>query len=301
LPAPRRETSSAATSARAGAPLSNKRRPQPQPPSRSETGSATTAVRVSRRACRPSAEDARQASSVREPENERAFRGGSFAMGGNEEISEKPVHQVTIKPFAIGKFPVSVREWNELRCRKSLRVRGDRKKMDAPITNVSWSDAKAICRVARGSHSKGVSTPKPRLNGNMQRAEVRRQSTWWGDQFQYPVWPVARIAVTSPRPEQPTKVGSSKPKSVLDCTIWAGGVDQWVEDCWHKNYQGRSDGRFSMGRERMRLTRHFDLVPGRMMRGYARPSKPATVTTTNVRYPTHGFIRVATVPLIQER
>ena len=33
-------------------------------------------------------------------------------MGSNEDVSEKPVRQVTVKPFAMAKFPVSVREWN---------------------------------------------------------------------------------------------------------------------------------------------------------------------------------------------
>ena len=40
-----------------------------------------------------------------------ALKGGTFTMGSNEEISEKPVHQVTIKPFALSTFPVTVREW----------------------------------------------------------------------------------------------------------------------------------------------------------------------------------------------
>src|SRR3954469_20205061 len=52
---------------------------------------------------------AQSTSSVREPEMS-PLRGGGFAMGSNEEGSEKPVHQVTVKPFAIGKFPVSVKE-----------------------------------------------------------------------------------------------------------------------------------------------------------------------------------------------
>jgi formylglycine-generating enzyme required for sulfatase activity len=50
-----------------------------------------------------------QASAIpREPEII-PLRGGNFAMGSNEEISEKPVHQITIKPFAISKHPITVR------------------------------------------------------------------------------------------------------------------------------------------------------------------------------------------------
>ena len=35
-------------------------------------------------------------------------------MGSNDDPTEKPIHQVKIKPFAIGKFPITVREWNQL-------------------------------------------------------------------------------------------------------------------------------------------------------------------------------------------
>jgi formylglycine-generating enzyme required for sulfatase activity len=37
--------------------------------------------------------------------------------------------------------------------------------------------------------------------------------------------------------EQPIKVGSLKPNP-FGLYDMGGGVDQWVEDCWHKNYQG---------------------------------------------------------------
>ena len=38
--------------------------------------------------------------------------GGTFAMGSEDDPSEKPIHRVTMKPFAISKFPITVREWN---------------------------------------------------------------------------------------------------------------------------------------------------------------------------------------------
>jgi formylglycine-generating enzyme required for sulfatase activity len=36
---------------------------------------------------------------------------------------------------------------------------------------------------------------------------------------------------------KPTKVGSFKPNP-FGLYDMGGGVDQWVADCWHKNYQG---------------------------------------------------------------
>ncbi|HYC13560.1 MAG TPA: SUMF1/EgtB/PvdO family nonheme iron enzyme, partial [Stellaceae bacterium] len=69
--------------------------------------------------------------------------GGSFAMGSNEDATEKPVHRVTIKPFAIGKYPVTVREWKACvtanACAADVAPSGAED--DRPITNVSWADA----------------------------------------------------------------------------------------------------------------------------------------------------------------
>src|SRR5258708_23197624 len=74
-------------------------------------------------------------SSSREPEMT-ALRGGSFTMGSNDDITEKPVHQVTIKPFLISKYPISVRKWNECASAKAcaLVATGNH---HAPGTNIS--------------------------------------------------------------------------------------------------------------------------------------------------------------------
>ena len=37
--------------------------------------------------------------------------GGTFRMGSNEDPSEQPVHSVTIRPFLIAKYPVTIRQW----------------------------------------------------------------------------------------------------------------------------------------------------------------------------------------------
>jgi formylglycine-generating enzyme required for sulfatase activity len=40
-----------------------------------------------------------------------AMPGGEFAMGSDADPTERPIHRVRIHPFAIGKFEVSVAEW----------------------------------------------------------------------------------------------------------------------------------------------------------------------------------------------
>src|ERR1700729_2108300 len=61
---------------------------------------------------------------------------GAFSMGSAEDPSEKPIHQVTIKSFAISKFPITVREWNACVAAKNCSY-APTGKDDAPVTNLS--------------------------------------------------------------------------------------------------------------------------------------------------------------------
>src|SRR5215212_1713164 len=182
--------------------------PQPTSPAVSPPGAVTPAV-----------------PRVREPEMS-PLGGGTFAMGSNEEPSEKPVHQVTIKPFAIGKFPVLVREWNECASAKACGFTASGKE-NAPVTNVSWTDAKQYAAWL------AQVTGKPyRLPTEAEWEYAARGGTqtkyWWGDQFQSGMANCKNctdIAAT----EQPIKVGAFAPNP-FGLHDMGGGVDQWVED-----------------------------------------------------------------------
>jgi len=83
------------------------------------------------------------------------LKGGSFKMGSNKNDDEKPVHEVNIKPFAIGKFEVTLGEfktfvkvtghkvndiscsWQNKKYAKGKFVKNDRQ----PVQCVSWEDA----------------------------------------------------------------------------------------------------------------------------------------------------------------
>ena len=92
--------------------------------------------------------------------------------------------------------------------------------------------------------------------------------------------------------EQPIKVGSFKPNP-FGLYDMGGGVDQWVEDCWHKNYQGApTDG--SAWVESRCASHVIRSGSWRNDARYVRPSNRDSYDT-DVRYPTHGF-RVALSP-----
>ena len=236
----------------------------------------------------PASQPTQAAAPIREPEMV-SLRGGSFAMGSNEDVSEKPVRQVTVKPFAMGKFPVSVREWNACAAAKACGFTATGKD-DAPVANVSWSDAKQYAAWL------AETTRKPyRLPSEAEWEYAARGGTqtryWWGDQFQAGMVN-CRNCSDIPANDQPVKVGSLKPNP-FGLFDMGGSVDQWVEDCWHKTYHGApADG--SAWVENDCPSHVIRSGSWRKDSNYARTANRGSYDT-NVRYPTHGF-RVALSP-----
>jgi len=231
---------------------------------------------------------AQPVSAVREPEMN-PIRGGSFIMGSNDDVTEKPTHQVTIKPFAIGKYPTTVREWNECAAAKACGFVATGKD-DAPVTNVSWSDAKQFVAWLAGATRKAYRLPSEAEWEYAARGGTQTKY-WWGDQFE-PVMANCKNCSDVAAAEQPIKVGSFRPNP-FGLYDMGGGVDQWVEDCWHKNYQGApSDG--SPWVEGDCVSHVIRSGSWKNDARYARPANRDSYDT-NVRYPTHG-LRVALFP-----
>ena len=263
--------------------------PSPQPPPREAAAPAPQPAPSLASSPSPApAASSQSPTPVREPEMI-AIRGGSFAMGSNDDPTERPVHQVAIKPFAIGKYPVTVQEWNECAAAKACgftAIGND----DAPVSNVSWTDAQQYAAWL------AKATKKPyRLPSEAEWEYAARGGTstryWWGDKLQQGMAGCKDCGATAAA-EQPTKVGSFKPNP-FGLYDMGGGIDQWVEDCWHKTYQGGpNDGSAWSGGD---CSSHV-LRSGSWKNDarYVRPSNRDGYDT-NVRYPTHGF-RVALGP-----
>ena len=224
-------------------------------------------------------------SSSREPEMT-ALRGGSFTMGSNDDITEKPVHQVTIKPFLISKYPISVREWNECAAAKACALMATGKD-DAPVTNISWTDAKQFVAWLAATTRKAYRLPSEAEWEYAARGGTQTKY-WWGDQMESGIANCKNCSEVAAA-EQPVKVGSFKPNP-FGLYDMGGGVDQWVEDCWHKNYQGAPPD----GSPWVEADCVAHVIRSGSWKNDARYVRPANRDSydTNVRYPTHGF-RVA--------
>lgn len=73
--------------------------------------------------------------------------GGMFWMGSEDREGEKPVHQVTLDSFRIGKYPVTFEEYNAF-CEATGRKKPDDTgwgRGSHPVVNVCWYDAIEYC------------------------------------------------------------------------------------------------------------------------------------------------------------
>ena len=226
--------------------------------------------------------------SIRVPEMA-SVPGGSFTMGSNEDATERPVHQVAVKPFALGRFPVTVREWNECAAAKACGFTATGTE-DAPVTDVSWDDAKQYAAWLAQVTGKPYRLPSEAEWEYAARGGMQTKF-WWGEQFQSGMVNCKNCGDVAAA-AQPIKVGSLKPNP-FGLYDMGGSVNQWVEDCWHRNYQGApSDGSAWLEPD----------CSSRVMRSGSWRNDASSVRSAsrdryeaNIRYPTHGF-RVALSP-----
>ncbi|MCP4698714.1 MAG: SUMF1/EgtB/PvdO family nonheme iron enzyme [Gammaproteobacteria bacterium] len=77
--------------------------------------------------------------------------GGFFHMGDSQGIgydNEKPVHEITLDPFAIGRYPVTFDEYDQF-CEALGRDKPDDQdwgRGKRPVIDISWKDAAAYCK-----------------------------------------------------------------------------------------------------------------------------------------------------------
>ena len=164
-----------------------------------------------------------------------AFSPGQFVMGDDKgDRSERPAHRVRIsKPFALGKYEVTVGQWSECVKAGACKSVSDNIKTsdNAPIRDVSWL--------------RKITGERYRLPTEAEWEHANRAGTtttyWWGNKM---VPGKANCKDCGGQWDQklPAEIGSyaANPHGLYDMN---GNVWEWVSDCWHDNYQGApSDG-----------------------------------------------------------
>jgi formylglycine-generating enzyme required for sulfatase activity len=150
--------------------------------------------------------------------------------GGDEDDGHGRQHQVTMtRSFAVAKFDVTVGDWFECLltggCPPLRRINSSQPNVDDfPVAYVSWYDAQAY--VAWLSRM----TNKPyRLLTEAEWEYAARAATttayYWGESC---AW--------CSQPYKPESIGRFYKPNAFGLHDLAANVAQWVEDCYHPNY-----------------------------------------------------------------
>lgn len=184
------------------------------------------------------------------------LQGGRFLMGEQSNTGtayERPLREVTVGEYAIGKYEVSFDEWDQCyhagACAKQVDDEGwGRGKR--PVINVSWVDAQQYVHWLSEKTGR-----KYRLLSEAEWEYAARAGTStrysWGDGAewacsnanvldltgfaQHPNW--RWLASCDDGHAHTAPVGSfpANPWGIHDIN---GNVWEWVQDCWHNDYTG---------------------------------------------------------------
>ncbi len=161
---------------------------------------------------------------------------GTFRQGdlhGSGPSDEKPVRDVTIKEFAIGKYEVTFEEYARFAIAAGRPLPHDEHwgRGRRPVINGWWGVAVAYADWL--SKATGKRYRLPTESEWEYAARSGGQDQRWAGTSDDKLLP--DYAVYDSRQTQP--VGSKKP-NWLGLYDMSGNVWEWVQDCWHETYKG---------------------------------------------------------------
>ncbi|MGH7773114.1 MAG: formylglycine-generating enzyme family protein [Candidatus Binatia bacterium] len=173
---------------------------------------------------------------------------GTFMMGSEDGAdNEKPIHQVWVDSFMIGKFPVTNREYRAFVGESDAVAppfwSDDMfSHPDKPVVGASWYDAIAYCEWLGRHIGRKVRLPTEAEWERAARGERERKKYPWGDEAPWErPYPGYDLELGGPQP-----VGLSEPNG-FGLYDMSEGVHEWCSDFYDPNYYRDSPERNPQG------------------------------------------------------
>ena len=171
--------------------------------------------------------------------------GGTFRMGSEEgRDNEKPVHEVTLSSYDIGKYPITQAQWEKVMGSNPSHFKGC---PDCPVEKVSWQDAQEFIGKLNQQTGQQFSLPTEgqwefaARGGNESKGyryagsnELEEVGWYWknsGDEVLEGEWKLKRINENNCKTHP---IGEKKPNE-LGLYDMSGNVWEWCED-WFGAY-----------------------------------------------------------------
>jgi formylglycine-generating enzyme len=164
-------------------------------------------------------------------------KGGCYQMGdifGDGDENEKPVHEVCVKDFYIGKYPVTQIEWAAVMMTNPAREPSCG--TTCPIENVSWNEAQEFIRKLGQRTGKAYRLPTEAEWEYAARSGGKSEK-WAGTSEEKELGDYAWYYNNSGYRSHP--VGQKKPNG-LGLYDMTGNVWEWMSDWYDESYYAES-------------------------------------------------------------
>ncbi len=176
--------------------------------------------------------------------------GGTFPMGDrglSVQQNELPQHPVNVSAFAIGKYEVSIGQYQRFARATGRNMQADASegRQNYPVSHVSWEDAQAYVQWLSEQTGENYRLPSEAEWEYAAGANVFHKY-WWGPQM-VPGFAHCRLGCEpNAGTGQELDVNDlapigSLPENPFKLHDTAGNVAEWAADCWHPNYTGAPD------------------------------------------------------------
>ncbi|MEM6614873.1 MAG: formylglycine-generating enzyme family protein, partial [Cyanobacteria bacterium P01_C01_bin.72] len=172
--------------------------------------------------------------------------GGKFLMGSLEseserEIEESPQHAVSVRPFLMGKYPITQAQWLAVMDDNPSRfIDSDSRRSKKPVERVSWHDCDLFCQKLSELVGRDIRLPSEAEWEYACRGKTKTPfhcgSTISTELANYNGEEIYRSGIEGENRQQTTDVDTftANPFGLYDLH---GNVAEWCADTWHNNYQ----------------------------------------------------------------